>query len=89
MISSEEWNAGAAWGCCEASELDGEGVCPAFEGEETAFFAERISLSALFAALVSLFCDLAASRASRALASSKRSRWISNFCWRSSWSCCH
>jgi hypothetical protein len=43
-------------------------------GEETASFAKQISLSALFATLVSRFCDLAASIASRALAVSKRSR---------------
>jgi hypothetical protein len=46
-------------GCASASS----------EGEETAFFAKRISLSALFATPTSQFCDFAASLFSRAWAS--------------------
>ena len=89
MISSWAVCAGAVRGGGVGFELELGGWGAFFWGEELAFFAERNSLSALFAALVSRFCDLVASLASRVWASSKRPRWISNFCWWSSWSCCH
>ena len=67
MISSGLWVVGFGVGW----DLWGA-VC---RGEEKAFFAKRIQLSALFATWVSRICDLAARWDSRTLASSKRSRW--------------